>query len=326
LGRGRGKADTPAGLTENFIGSAPLRDAATAWLEWLAHERRASRLTLRAYAQDAGAFLKFLSLHLGKAPEIADFEALRPADFRAWLASRHAIAQSPASLARGLSGVRSWFGRMARLGVLQTSAIALVRGPRQTKPLPRPLGEQSAKDLLASAAQPDTDGRSWTARRDAAVFYLLYGCGLRINEALALNVEDLENSDLVLIKGKGGKERLVPILGPVAQAIDAYMRACPFPLRPREALFRGMRGGRLDAAIVQKRMRGLRAELGLADSATPHALRHSFATHLLAGGADLRSIQELLGHASLSTTQHYTEVEIGQLSASHERSHPRRRR
>jgi integrase/recombinase XerC len=308
-----------------------LRDAATAWLEWLAHERRASQLTLRAYAQDAAGFLKFLSVHLGNAPEIADLELLRPADFRAWLASRHAAAHQAASLARGLSGVRSWFGRMARLGIIEASTIALVRGPKLAAALPRPLGEQSAKDLLASAALPDAASKSWTASRDAAVFYLLYGCGLRINEALALNVEDLEDTGgdqggVVMIKGKGGKERLVPILGPVAQAIDAYRRACPFSLRPREALFRGARGGRLDAAIVQKRMRGLRAELGLADSATPHALRHSFATHLLAGGADLRSIQELLGHASLSTTQRYTEVEIGQLARIHERSHPRRRR
>lgn len=311
----------PADLAQKFVGDADLREAAIAWLSWLAIERRASPLSLRAYAADVGEFLGFLATHTGETPTLRLLQHLRAADFRAWLAARHGRGQTGATLARGLSALKSFFGRLSRLGLLRANALALVRGPKLKAALPRPLAERSAGALLAATGE-----ENWINLRDRAVFYLLYGCGLRINEALSLNHEDLAKTDVLRITGKGNKQRLVPILPQVLEAIGAYVRAQPYPARGREPLFRGRRGGRLDAAIVQKRMRELRGQLGLPASATPHALRHSFATHLLADGADLRSIQELLGHASLSTTQRYTEVELSELAAIHGRSHPRNRR
>ncbi len=310
-----------------FLAAADTVAAAEAWLDWLGAERRAAAHTLAAYRSDLAQFLAFLTDHLGRPPALADLAGLRAADVRAWLARRQRENYQPASAARGLSAARSFFRRLHRLGQPANGAIAAVRSPKRPRMLPRPLGQAQA---MAAAANAVTDGDgdgmpAWVALRDRAVLTLLYGCGLRISEALALNGRSVADGDSLVVTGKGNKQRLVPVLPAVRAAIDAYRAACPFPLAAGEALFRGQRGRRLDAAIVQKRVRALRASLNLPAHATPHSLRHSFATHLLAGGADLRSIQELLGHASLATTQRYTEVDATRLLAVYDQAHPRAR-
>jgi integrase/recombinase XerC len=310
--------------TTPFLAAADTREAAEAWLQWLGAERRASQHTLSAYASDLGQFFAFLADHLGHPPGLADLAGLRAADVRAWLARRQGQNYRAASAARGLSAVRSFFRRLQRQGHAASAAMAAVRSPKRPRTLPRPLGQAQAE---ATVAMDEVEGETpaWVALRDRAVLMLLYGCGLRIGEALALNGREKFDGDSLVVTGKGNKQRLVPVLPAVKAAIDAYRAACPFPLGAGDALFRGARGRRLDAAIVQKRVRSLRATLNLPAHATPHSLRHSFATHLLSGGADLRSIQELLGHASLATTQRYTEVDATRLMAVYDQAHPRAR-
>jgi integrase/recombinase XerC len=322
-----------AGLAppQSRVAAAPaVREAVGAWLEWLRSERRAAANTLAAYDRDLVSFFAFLFEHLGRLPELADLAALGAADLRGWLARRHGEGFSPATIARGLSAVRSFLRRLRRERGVAAPALAGVRTPKLARGLPRPLDEDAAREVLDAAAKGEaatsTEEPAWLGLRDVAVFTLLYGCGLRIGEALALQGRDAPAGDSLRVTGKGGKQRLVPVLAPVREAIDAYRRACPFRIGDDDPLFRGLRGGRLDPAIVQKRLRVLRAALGLPDSATPHALRHSFATHLLAGGADLRAIQDLLGHASLATTQRYTEVDAVRLAAVYDAAHPRARR
>lgn len=305
------------------IAADPALDHAVAeWLEWLKDERRASPKTVAAYAQDVGAFLRFLSVHLGGPPGLADLGRITPADVRSFLSARMRQGLAPASNARALSTLRSLFRRLARRHLIENPAFDAIRPPRLPKNLPRPLSPDAARDVIAAAGAEDPRRAPWIAARDTALFTLLYGCGLRIAEALGLNGGDAPLGDVLLVLGKGGKERRVPVLPIVRQAIATYMELCPYSIGRADPLFRGARGKRLDAAIAEREMRRIRARLGLSDRATPHALRHSFATHLLEAGGDLRTIQELLGHASLSTTQRYTAVDAERLYSVYAAAHP----
>lgn len=301
-----------------------LAQAAAEWLAWLKDERRAAPNTLEAYAHDLAGFFQFLTSHLNEQLDLDEISKLRAADLRAYLAHRRGEGLAATSNARAMSAVRSFLKRLVRRGLIETSPATLVRSPKLPKSVPKPLSEEGAKTLLnAITDEPDT--LPWIKARDLAVLTLLYGAGLRIGEALGLNLRDAPTSDSLTITGKGGKTRLVPILPVIREAIAEYLSLCPYPPTNDGPLFRGARGGRLDPAIVQKNMRHLRRALSLPESATPHALRHSFATHLLGAGGDLRAIQELLGHASLSTTQRYTAVDTTRLLEVYRSAHPRAR-
>ena len=294
------------------------------WMRWLADERRVAAHTLDGYRRDLFGFIAFIADHQGEPPTPAILESLRPADFRAWLAKRAGDGLKRTSIARALSVVRNFFRWCERNGRLTNQAIQSVRTPRLPHAVPRPLSPVDARDVIDVAR--DSADEPWIGLRDAALFTLLYGCGLRISEALGLTPDQIgDATDLLVVDGKGGKQRMVPVLPVVREAVRAYVGACPHRLASGQVLFRGARGGPLNPGVAQRRMRLARAMLGLPDTATPHALRHSFATHLLAGGGDLRSIQELLGHASLSTTQRYTEVETDRLMAEYRATHPRAR-
>jgi len=295
--------------------------AVEAWRSWLADERRASPHTLDAYGRDMAGFLAFVADHLGFPPGLEDLEGLTAGDFRGWLARRAGDGLSRASTARAMSTVRGFFRFLDRRGHLHNPALAIVRTPRLAKSVPKALEVGDALETVQAVA--DFADAPWIARRDVAVLTLLYGCGLRIGEALSLNRGQAPAGDSLIVTGKGNKQRLVPVLPVVREAIDAYLAACPYGLEPGDPLFVGARGKRLTARVVQLRMRDVRLMLGLPETATPHALRHSFATHLLAGGGDLRTIQELLGHASLSTTQRYTDVDSARLIAVYAAAHPR---
>lgn len=306
--------------------SQALSDYRQQWLKSLADERRLSLKTLDAYERDTRQFMLFMVDFLGKRPDVEDLKALRIADFRSYVASRKRGGAGARTLGRGLAGVRSFFGYMERHDVLDASAIRALHTPKQGKSLPKPLSETHARALADHSTHFAQDG--WLANRDAAIMALLYGCGLRISEALALTPADFFRQDgtvetVLRITGKGNKTRLVPLLDIVSKAVQAYRDQCPLTLTRDQPIFRGSRGGAVQPAIIQRAMKVLRSGLGLPDSATPHALRHSFATHLLANGGDLRAIQELLGHASLSTTQIYTQVDASRLMAIYASAHPR---
>jgi integrase/recombinase XerC len=293
------------------------------WVKHLAAERRMSAKTVEAYRRDVLQFLRFLAEHLGGAPSLNELAALKPADVRAFMAARRADGIGSRSLMRMLAGMRA-FGRfLERNGKGKVGALAAVRAPKLAKTLPRPLAIAAAKDM----ADPDIaagDGRDvWIHARDAAVLALLYGCGLRISEALGLKRGDFGARDVLTVTGKGRKQRMVPLIPRVEKSISSYVALCPLDLPEDGPLFVGAKGGPLSPRIVQLAMARLRGALGLPETATPHALRHSFATHLLAGGGDLRSIQELLGHASLSTTQIYTAVDSDRLLEAYRSAHPR---
>lgn len=318
----------------DFAAEPAVLTAISDWQDWLAHERRTSPNTLDAYGRDLSSFFKFLTQHLGFAPGLGDLEGLKVADFRSFLARRTADGLGRASLARTLSTLRNFFRFLERAELLQNPAITAVQTPKVPKSVPKALAEAEA--LEAVEAIGDLAREDWTGKRDIALMTLLYGCGLRLGEALAMNREQLSEitpGGMLRVTGKGDKQRMVPVLDVVVEAIGDYLDACPHG--PGDAggaggetnypLFVGLRGKRLNAAVFQKQMRRLRALLGLPDSATPHALRHSFATHLLGGGGDLRTIQELLGHASLSTTQRYTEVDAEHLTNVYRDAHPRAR-
>jgi integrase/recombinase XerC len=294
------------------------------WLTYLAQERRASPRTVEAYAECVGRYLAFLQQHRGGALSQADMGGVEPSELRAYLAFRrqgdHPLA--PRSLSQALSAIRTFHTWLDRRRGVANAAIALVRGPRVRPGAPRPVTEDQAKGLILEAAD-DIEREEWEAARDEAVLTLLYGCGLRISEALSLKRSDAPLRDVIRIVGKGSKERIAPVLPVVREAIDRYVALLPFALDPGEPLFRAHRGGVLGPRPVQALMQRLRGRLGLPASATPHALRHSFATHLLGAGADLRSIQELLGHASLSTTQRYTAVDAAGLLSIYAKAHPR---
>jgi integrase/recombinase XerC len=305
-----------------FSAAEDLRAAIGLWMAWLGGERRASAHTLAAYGRDLAGFLDFLTGHLGAPPELATFGRLLPADYRAWLASRVGEVER-SSAARGLSVVRGFMRFLDRRGLASSPALAVLRAPKLPASVPKPL---SVPDAAALIEAPDgLVASAWQARRDVAVLTLLYGCGLRISEALGLARAEAPLGEQITITGKGSKQRLVPVLPAVRQAISDYLAACPYPLPGEGPLFVGARGGPLSPRLVQRRMTLLRRALGLPETATPHALRHSFATHLLGGGGDLRAIQELLGHASLSTTQRYTSVDTERLLAVYEAAHPRAR-
>ena len=306
-----------------------LTAAAARWRDWLAHEKRYSVHTLAGYQHDLAGFFRFLTAHLGTAPGVPEIEGLKPLDFRAWLADLDRRGLSRTSIARALSCLRGFFRFLEKQGIARNSAIGALRTPRVPKSVPKALSIEEAFDLILSA--PDMADDVWIGLRDRALLTLLYGCGLRIGEALDLNRDRAPGlfgnpADAMTVRGKGNKDRLVPVLPQVREAVAAYLAACPYPGGGDTPLFLGARGGRLAAGVAQARMRNLRALLGLPATATPHALRHSFATHLLAGGGDLRTIQELLGHASLSTTQRYTDVDLGRLTAVYEDAHPRARK
>ncbi|WP_147164254.1 tyrosine recombinase XerC [Pararhodospirillum oryzae] len=293
------------------------------WLTWMGRERRASRHTLLAYARDVASFLTFLRDYRGEEPGLATLADLRATDFRAYLAQRTDDDIARASLARAVSALRTLFRWLDREEILHNPAINDLRTPRLPKAVPKALSETEAAGALGAAAELQDE--PWIARRDVALFTLLYGCGLRLGEALDLDRGDLPRGPVMRILGKGRKERVVPLLPVVREALDDYLATCPFIGGINDPLFVGARGKRLNPGVVQRQMRRLRALLGLPDSTTPHALRHSFATHLLAHGGDLRTIQELLGHASLSTTQRYTRVDAEGLVRLHHDTHPRAR-
>lgn len=303
--------------------AADLSDAILLWQRWLADERRLSKHSLDAYGRDVAAFLTFLTGHLGQSVDLAALAALQPADIRAFLARRHGQGIARTSQARGLSALKSLFRFLERRGLMQNAVLTLIRTPRLPRSLPKALGAEEALETLSAAA--GLQNKPWMAARDVALFTLLYGCGLRLGEALSLTRAQAPTGSTMMILGKGQKQRLVPLLPVVVATVADYLKQCPFIGDPGAPLFVGARGGPLNPGVVQRQMRRLRASLGLPDSATPHALRHSFATHLLAGGGDLRTIQELLGHASLSTTQRYTAVDEAGLSAIYDKAHPRAR-
>ncbi len=293
------------------------------WLSYLGAERRMSGKTVEAYQRDVLQFLGFLAEHLGGAPSLRDLAALTPADVRAFLASRRAVGIGSRSLMRTLAGTRAFARYLERNGKGQVGALAAVRAPKIGKTLPRPLQAADAK-RMADADLPAGDGHEpWIHARDAAVLGLLYGAGLRISEALGLKRGNIGAADAVTVTGKGRKQRMVPVLPQVQKLIADYVALCPYDLPDDGPLFVGAKGGPLSPRVVQLAMARLRGALGLPETATPHALRHSFATHLLARGGDLRSIQELLGHASLSTTQIYTQVDAERLIEAYRSAHPR---
>ena len=299
------------------------REALAQWLEHLAHERRASPRTLEAYGFAARRYIAFLEQHRGETITLDVLSKLTAGEVRAWLAHLRQGEKplSPRSLSQALSAIRTFHRFLdVRLGA-PNAAIALVRGPRVVPGAPRPVSEDQARGMIAEPAL-DPDREDWESARDEAVLTLLYGCGLRISEALSLKRSDAPLPESLRILGKGSKTRIVPVLPAVREAVDAYLADLPFVLEPAEPLFRAKRGGPLSPRHVQATVQALRGRLGLPDSATPHALRHSFATHLLGAGADLRSIQELLGHASLSTTQRYTQVDAAALIGAYSKAHP----
>jgi integrase/recombinase XerC len=292
------------------------------WLDALARECFASPRTIEAYRRDVEQVLRFF------AEEVADpraLLALKPADLRSFLAERRRNGVSSRSLMRQLAGLRSFARYLERHGHGHASAFKAIKGPRVKKGLPRPLSAPDARATTDTASRQGDPREPWILARDSAVLTLLYGAGLRISEALSIKRADAPlraGAELYLI-GKGGKPRQVPVLPQIAEAVSAYLQLCPWTLPPQGPLFVGAKGGRLSPRIIQLVMEGLRGSLGLPETATPHALRHSFATHLLARGGDLRTIQELLGHASLSTTQVYTEVDTARLMAAYQSAHPR---
>jgi integrase/recombinase XerC len=293
-----------------------------AWLEWLGQHKRSSAHTMTAYCIDIRHFIAFVSRHQGGQVSLPQLAALGLRDLRSWLAARHAENFSASSTARAVSVVRGLFRYLQKNNILDNQAIFHLRTPKLPKSLPKALAEGDALASLDSVGADHTE--PWVQLRDVALLTLIYGCGLRIAEALALTPRDLPAGCATLtLKGKGNKERMVPVLPQVHAALAAYRDACPWPLTAGEPIFRGLRGKPLQPAIFQKEIRNLRATIGLPDSATPHAFRHSFATHLLAGGGDLRTIQELLGHADLSTTQRYTKVDHERLLSAYQKAHPR---
>jgi integrase/recombinase XerC len=295
------------------------------WLRHLGDERRMSPKTIEAYRRDVLQFLAFLAGHLGGPPSLKDLSALAPADVRAYMAARREEGISSRSLMRGLAGVRGFARFLERNGNGKVGALGAVRTPKIPKTLPRPLAVGAARQMADPDLAAGDERPQWIHARDAAVLALLYGSGLRISEALGLRRSDFGNGtrETITVVGKGRKQRMVPVLPQVQQLIADYLALCPHDAGADAPLFVGAKGGPLSPRIIQLAMARLRGALGLPETATPHALRHSFATHLLARGGDLRSIQELLGHASLATTQIYTEVDAERLIAAYRAAHPR---
>ncbi|HEU5047004.1 MAG TPA: tyrosine recombinase XerC [Rickettsiales bacterium] len=299
-----------------------VRGEVAKWLEWLAHNKAYSAHTIVAYETDLRQFMAFFSRHTGGEVSMATLSSLGLRDMRSWLAARHGEKYTNTSTARALSVVRSFFRYLEKQAILENPAIFHVRTPKLPKSLPKALPQEQAMEALDAVGGDHKE--HWVQMRDVALLTLIYGCGLRISEALSLTPADIPAGvSTMTVTGKGKKQRLVPVLPQIHQAIAEYKKTCPHMLANDEPLFRGVRGGALRPELFQKEIRSLRASLGLPDSASPHAFRHSFATHLLAGGGDLRTIQELLGHADLSTTQRYTKVDHERLLSAYNKAHPR---
>jgi integrase/recombinase XerC len=311
--------------TPLIIAAPDLARTVERWRRNLGSERRLAANTVEAYSRDVDQFLAFLTDHFGGPPKRADLEDLAITDIRAFMAARRNGGAGSRTLARGLAGIRSLIRFMEKDGSANGAAVRAIRAPRKQRSLPRPLTLAAARETVS--LDNALDEEPWIAARNAAILALLYGSGLRISEALSIRRGEAPRraNEALRITGKGGKQRIVPVLPVVAAAIASYLDQCPYSPGHDGPLFIGARGGPLSPRIVQRAMEKLRGALGLPDTATPHALRHSFATHLLANGGDLRSIQELLGHASLSTTQIYTEVDTDRLMAVYEKAHPRAR-
>ncbi len=301
--------------------SPALRDTLETWLAQRRALSAAADHTIIAYRADVLGFLSFLTAHYGEATGIGPVTRVTVSDMRAWMASERGRGVAARSLARSLSAVKSFVSWLAEREGFDPTCVLSTRSPKFQKKLPRPLSEDAAVQMIDTVEMQSMT--PWIAARDMAVVILLYGCGLRISEALGLRGRDLPLPDVLRIRGKGDKERLVPVIEAARAAVAAYVRLCPHAVEPDAPLFRGARGGALNPRIVQKTMEQARLQLGLPATATPHAMRHSFATHLLSAGGDLRAIQELLGHASLSTTQAYTAVDTARLMEVYEKSHPR---
>lgn len=301
-----------------------LREAVAAWLVHLGSERGQSAATQEAYARDVRQFLSFLKRHLGHPPCLSDLARLDAKTVRAFLSHRRKAGAISRSLSRTLSALRMFFRWMEREETVKNRAVLQIALPKIPHSVPKPLNIEAASAVVSPGMPGELD---WITARDRAVMMLLYGCGLRISEALSLTLRTapLNGRDVMHITGKGGKERMVPALTIVSDAISRYVELCPYTIEANGPLFLGARGGPLSPRLIQLAMEKLRADLGLPDTATPHALRHSFATHLLSAGAGLRQIQELLGHASLSTTQIYTEVDRDRLLSVYDAAHPRAR-
>ncbi|WP_323785089.1 tyrosine recombinase XerC [Thalassovita sp.] len=301
--------------------SPAARDALQRWLEGQKALNDASDHTIAAYSRDVSGFLTFMTGHKGQIQGLTPLSQITVSDMRAWMAFTRSGKVGSRSLARKLSAVKSFYRWLAEREGFEPTAVLSTRMPKFTAKLPRPLDEDAARDMIDTVEiQAKED---WVAARDMAVVTLLYGCGLRISEALGLKGRDVPLTESLRILGKGNKERLVPVLPAAQAAVARYVRLCPYPLDPDTALFRGVRGGALSPRIIQKVMEQARMQLGLPATATPHAMRHSFATHLMNAGGDLRAIQELLGHASLSTTQAYTAVDLTRIIEVYDRTHPK---
>ena len=292
------------------------------WLSWHRNEKRSSDKTIEAYAHDIRSFLRFHAEHSGYNVTLKSIDQLQIRDFRSWLAARTGQNLSKTSTARALSAVRGLFKWMNKQQLVNNHALDILRTPKKTHAVPKALTKEEAQQVMDQSSKLQDD--TWVGLRDQAVLLLLYGCGLRISEALELNQEDTpqKGQDFLRVLGKRNKERLVPILPVVTDAIAEYQASCPFPQSPNSPLFFGVKGKRLSPRIIQLQTQKLRGLLGLPETATPHALRHSFATHLLSNGGDLRAIQELLGHNSLSTTQRYTDVDADELLKVYDKAHP----
>lgn len=301
--------------------SAAARDALQTWLDQQRALKGAAENTLTAYRGDVTEFLAFMSVHHGGTKGLGALAKITVSDMRSWMARTRSADVGPRSLARKLSAVKAFYRWLAEREGFEATAVLSTRAPKFTKKLPRPLAIDAARELIDCVEMQGRD--PWVGARDVAVLTLLWGCGLRISEALGLTGADAPLPDVLRITGKGGKERVVPVLPAARNAVEAYLRACPHPREAKAPLFRGVRGGALSPGAIQKVMASARMQLGLPASATPHAMRHSFATHLLDAGGDLRAIQELLGHASLSTTQAYTAVDTLRLMDVYNRAHPR---
>ncbi len=301
--------------------SPALTHALAVWLEHCRALGGAAENTLKAYQTDVLGFLAFMSEHHGGQAGLGPLSQIGVSDMRAWMASERSRGVSARSLARQLSAVKSFYRWLSDREGFEPTAVLSTRSPKFQKKLPRPLAEDAATAMIDTVELQSQTG--WIAARDSAVVTLLYGCGLRISEALSLTGADAPLPATLRITGKGGKERVVPVIPAARDAVDAYLAVAPFDTMAHSPLFRGARGGKLNPRMVQKVMERARLQLGLPASATPHAMRHSFATHLLSAGGNLRSIQELLGHASLSTTQAYTAVDTAHLMDAYAKAHPR---
>jgi integrase/recombinase XerC len=301
--------------------SPACQDALQTWLDSQKALAGASKNTIIAYRGDVGDFLSFMTLHHGNPQGLGALERVTVSDMRAWMAQTRSGGASARSLARKLSAVKSFYRWLAEREGYEPTAVLATRAPRFQKKLPRPLAEDAAKAVIDTVELQSST--HWVAARDVAVVTVLYGCGLRISEALGLKGSDTPLPKALRIRGKGGKERLVPVIDAAREAVATYVRLCPYPMESDAPLFRGMRGGVLNPRLISGVIARTRMQLGLPASVTPHALRHSFATHLLSAGGDLRAIQKLLGHASLSTTQAYTAVDTARLMEVYDRTHPK---